>query len=145
MNQGTGEGGVAYTCFYSLDCVISGGKINFEFPVTPLAGSRKSLIDEFKFSTREEVVFAGKNKFTCILFNFTGILIACLSIVAAGFVEIFVVNKLKTNETVIQTVNGQNVTAARLSVFWQIPQYVLVGISEVFAVVAGNVVLHCLG
>ena len=88
-------------------------------------------------------LYLQKKKKTFILFDFPGILIACLSIIAAGFVEIFVVNKLQNNETLIQTVNEHNVTASNLSVFWQIPQYVLIGISEVFAVVAGNRVLHC--
>ena len=68
-----------------------------------------------------------------------GILIACFAIIAAGFVEIYVVDDLRTpSKTVInQHVNKRNVTAAELSVFYQVPQYVLIGISEVFANIGG--------
>lgn len=67
-----------------------------------------------------------------------GILVGCFAIIAAGFVEIFVVQDFMKNNTVTNDhVNQRTVKAANLSVFYQIPQYLLIGVSEIFANVGG--------
>ena len=49
-----------------------------------------------------------------------------------------VVNELEKNETTFnENVNRHCVVAAKMSVFYQIPQYLLIGVSEVFAAVGG--------
>ena len=70
----------------------------------------------------------------------SGILVGCFAIIAAGFVEIFVVQDFMKNNTVTNDhVNQRTVKAANLSVFYQIPQYLLIGVSEIFANVGGRV------
>ena len=65
-------------------------------------------------------------------------MVSCFAIIAAGFVEIYVVHDLKGNQTVInEHVNKHPVVAAKISVFYQIPQYLLIGVGEVFASVGG--------
>lgn len=62
-----------------------------------------------------------------------GFLFAIGSMVVAGGVEIARLHSTPWN----QTIAGINYTA-RLSIYYQIPQYGLIGISEVFASVAGK-------
>ena len=66
-------------------------------------------------------------------------MVSCFAIIAAGFVEIYVVHDLKENQTVInENVNiKHSVKAAKISVFYQIPQYLLIGVGEVFASIGG--------
>ena len=74
-----------------------------------------------------------------MLFFITGIMVACFAIIAAGFVEIFVVDSIMHGKTVNNThVNNMTVQAADISVFYQLPQYTLIGISEVFASIGGT-------
>ena len=63
-----------------------------------------------------------------------GFLFAVGSMVVAGGVEIA---RLKEQNCTNQTIGGENYTAC-MSIYYQIPQYALIGISEVFASVAGK-------
>lgn len=67
-----------------------------------------------------------------------GMFFAVLAMVVAGSLETFrlyVVNV--KNETFIQIIGNTTFYAADMWIFWQIPQYSLIGLSEVFASVAG--------
>lgn len=55
----------------------------------------------------------------------------------AGIIEHHRLGYIASKHTVTQKVNNEVVVAADMSVFWQIPQFVLLGTSEVFASVAG--------
>ena len=63
-----------------------------------------------------------------------GFLFAIGSMVVAGGVEIA---RLNSHHCVNQSIAGMNYTAC-MSFYYQIPQYGLIGISEVFASVAGK-------
>ncbi|XP_028396828.1 solute carrier family 15 member 4-like [Dendronephthya gigantea] len=67
-----------------------------------------------------------------------GILVSCFAVIAAGFVEISVMDRFAHNDTVENpNINSRTFVAANLSVFYQLPQYVLIGVSEIFATVGG--------
>ena len=56
------------------------------------------------------------------------------SMIVAGVVEI---ERVESQDCVNHTISNQNYSAC-LSIYYQIPQYGLIGISEVFASVAGK-------
>ncbi|XP_030078089.1 solute carrier family 15 member 3 [Microcaecilia unicolor] len=66
-----------------------------------------------------------------------GMVFGFMSVVTAGILEkerlIFVHN----NQTVMQVIGTDQYTAADLPIWWQIPQYLLIGVSEVFASISG--------
>lgn len=65
--------------------------------------------------------------------------VACLAIISAGFVEIYIAEDFARNNTVTNhNVNKHNVVGAQMSVFFQLPQYMLSGVSEIFANVGGK-------
>ncbi|XP_078393924.1 solute carrier family 15 member 4-like, partial [Cetorhinus maximus] len=66
-----------------------------------------------------------------------GMLFAMLSAIAAGLLESQRLTHIRNNDTVSQQVGNTTFTAARLAVWWQIPQYLLIGISEIFASIPG--------
>ena len=68
-----------------------------------------------------------------------GFLLAAASMMVAGFVEIKRRGLWEEGHVFNQLVNGENLTASDLNIFWQVPQYILVGSSEVLASVTGNV------
>ncbi|CAF1102360.1 unnamed protein product [Rotaria sp. Silwood1] len=65
-----------------------------------------------------------------------GLMSASLSMCIAGTVEIFRQKTCDTLPTISQTIGKTNYTAADMSIFYQFPQYIGIGFSEVFASVA---------
>ncbi|XP_067054756.1 solute carrier family 15 member 4-like [Acropora muricata] len=68
-----------------------------------------------------------------------GMLFACSSVALAGIIEIERKHILKTDGGINQTViyNYTTINASHMSVFWQVPQYILQGTSEVLVSVTG--------
>ena len=69
-----------------------------------------------------------------------GMLFACSSVALAGIIEIERKHILKTDGGINQTVfyNYKTINASHMSVFWQVPQYILQGTSEVLVSVTGT-------
>ena len=67
-------------------------------------------------------------------------LLATFSMLSAGTVEYF---RQQTNSTYINYVNHDvNITARDMDVLYQIPQYTLMGISEIFVLITGLLQLN---
>ena len=66
-----------------------------------------------------------------------GYLMAVGSMILAGLVEMVRLRHIHNQESFVQNVAGSEIVAAKMSVFWQAPQYLLVGASEVFAATTG--------
>ncbi|XP_022102191.1 solute carrier family 15 member 4-like [Acanthaster planci] len=79
--------------------------------------------------------------FTLLRRMIVGMIFSMLAMVAAGVLENIRLNWVHSNRTVEQTIGTKDTStvyyAADIWVFWQIPQYTLIGISEVLASVAG--------
>ena len=67
-----------------------------------------------------------------------GLLFAASSVVLAGVIEIKRKDVIKTNGTITQEVFNKPVNASTVSVFYQIPQYMLLGTSEALVSVTGT-------
>lgn len=75
-------------------------------------------------------------QFCLFVFYFvSGFLFAAASMVVAGGIE--TVRKTDPN-CVNQTIGHANYAAASMPIYWQIPQYGLIGVSEVFTGVGGR-------
>ena len=69
-----------------------------------------------------------------------GMLFACSSVALAGIIEIERKHILKTDGEISQPVFNKTINASPMSVFWQVPQYILQGTGEVLVSVTGTLV-----
>ena len=67
-----------------------------------------------------------------------GMVLASLGMVAAGVLEHIRKANFDPDDPIINTINNKDYKAANLSVLYQIPQYVLIGASEVFTSISGK-------
>ena len=67
-----------------------------------------------------------------------GMLLAAASVVVAGMVEMERRSVWQDGGFQLQTVFDESRNASSLSILWQAPQFVLVGISEILAVITGT-------
>lgn len=71
-----------------------------------------------------------------------GIILALLSVLAALLVEVYRRKEPMTKSIIYHShFDKKNITASHLLIYYQIPQYVFFGVSEVFTVIAGKVPL----
>ncbi|OWF40362.1 solute carrier family 15 member 4-like [Mizuhopecten yessoensis] len=66
-----------------------------------------------------------------------GMILAALSVVVAGVLEIYRKQELSESGGIMQELAGDQFNASTLSVFLQVPEFALVGASEVFASISG--------
>ena len=66
-----------------------------------------------------------------------GMLFVSASVIVAGVVEIYRRNTWTDGGFCVQTVFNETRNASSVNVFWQVPQFVLVGSSEVLMVITG--------
>ncbi|XP_038656885.1 solute carrier family 15 member 4-like [Scyliorhinus canicula] len=66
-----------------------------------------------------------------------GMLFAMFSAISAGVLESQRLIHIQNNDTISQQVGNTTYIAARLAVWWQVPQYFLIGVSEIFASIPG--------
>ncbi|XP_058162172.1 solute carrier family 15 member 3 [Dasypus novemcinctus] len=66
-----------------------------------------------------------------------GMFFGFTSVIVAGVLEMERLHYIHQNETVTQQIGLDQYYAASLSIAWQIPQYLLIGISEIFASIPG--------
>ena len=77
-----------------------------------------------------------------------GMLLAAASVVVAGVIEIKRRNVWKDGGFHNQTVFNEPRNASSLGIFWQVPQFVLIGSSEVLTSITGTTILNstfCIG
>ena len=67
-----------------------------------------------------------------------GMLLASSSVFVAAILEVYRKNIMRSGGWEIQVLAGQSFNASTLSVFAQVPQFTLIGASEVFASITGR-------
>ncbi|XP_003738478.1 solute carrier family 15 member 4 [Galendromus occidentalis] len=68
---------------------------------------------------------------------FLGLLCAVLAMLCAGGVEVKRLELVHENRTIVQIIDKTDYVAADMWVFWQIPSYFFVGLSEILASISG--------
>ena len=81
--------------------------------------------------------FAGAWCFTNTSCLGLGMILATLAMVYAGVIEIIRKDHIKHHGSVEQSLSNQMFNASKLSMFVQIPEFALIGTSEVFTVISG--------
>ncbi|XP_031564279.1 solute carrier family 15 member 4-like [Actinia tenebrosa] len=76
-------------------------------------------------------------KFTPLRRIGVGMIFAAASVAVAGFVEIKRRNCYENGEFITQNLFNKNFNASNMTVFYQVPQFVLIGTSEVFTSITG--------
>lgn len=96
----------------------------------------------FAIPLLDRIVYPALRRFG---FNFTplrrmaaGYFCGIVSVILAGVIEIARKEVIKSDGTITQTVFGRSVNASSVSVFYQVPQYVLIGMSEALAVITSK-------
>lgn len=104
--------------------------------VSPARHPAQSLIPLF-----DKVVYPWLSRrgvvFTMLQRIGIGFALATAGVLCAGLVEVLRLSRVHSGHILVQRVAGREIVAADLSVFWQIPQYALIGASEVFAATTG--------
>ena len=71
-----------------------------------------------------------------VFFLRLGMFLASLSLIIAGVVEIY---RQKEQSTIVNIVNKEiRINASDITIWYQVPQYGLMGLSEIFAMIAGK-------
>ena len=76
----------------------------------------------------------------CMFLGF-GIFLSAGSMAVAGVLEILRKNSIAEDGGINQDVGGVIYTASSINILWQIPQFLLLGSSEVFTVISGKIIL----
>jgi peptide/histidine transporter 3/4 len=75
------------------------------------------------------------NKYVCIVAF--GMLLSAGSVFVGGVLEIYRKKNLEETGGIIQDLSGDKYNASTLTMFLQVPQFALVGASEVFTSISG--------
>ncbi|XP_041363696.1 solute carrier family 15 member 4-like isoform X2 [Gigantopelta aegis] len=62
-----------------------------------------------------------------------GFLLAAMSVIAAGVLEIYRKDELRSSGGIVQQLGGETFNSSHITLFAQVPQFALIGASEVFA------------
>jgi peptide/histidine transporter 3/4 len=71
-----------------------------------------------------------------------GMVLAAVAVFSAGVLEIYRKKNLATSGGVEQNLSGVAYNASTLSMFLQVPQFVLIGGSEVFTFISGRLMYN---